>query len=160
MPDELRVDLSNANMMNIQLQGPQTHSITLNSSVQPGVRNYNNLTNLPQINGVTLMGNQSLSDLQIVSENTTDGWEAIPDYVPKNGEVCLFTDTNTIKIGDGNVAIGDLAFVEGGSNAEIEAGLLNHANNRSIHVSSDDRTLWDNKLNYHVSGEVLILTRN
>jgi hypothetical protein len=137
-----------------------------------GVSDYNALTNKPSINGVTLSGNMSTQDLQIVSENTTAGWNSNPQYLPKAGEICIYTDYMTIqddmgndvtypgiKIGDGNSYLIDMPFVGDDTRYLLLRRLQEHENDAVVHVTQQDRDFWDNKLNYDVNGETLILTR-
>jgi len=137
-----------------------------------GVSDYNALTNKPSINGVTLSGNMSTQDLQIVSENTTAGWNSNPQYLPKAGEICIYTDYMTIqddmgndvtypgiKIGDGNSYLIDMPFVGDDTRYLLLRRLQEHENDAVVHVTQHDRDFWDNKLNYDVNGETLILTR-
>ena len=131
--------------------------------------NYNSLTHKPSVNGVELSGDKTAEDLQIVSENTTAGWNSMPQYIPKRGEICIYTDYETIqdeqgndivcpgvKIGDGNAYLIDMPF----AGAETRYKLLEHKENATIHVSQQDRSFWNNKINCDVSGEELIFTRN
>lgn len=138
-----------------------------------GVSDYNALTNKPSINGVTLSGNMSTQDLQIVSENTTAGWNSNPQYLPKKGEICIYTDYMTIqddmgndvtypgiKIGDGNSYLIDMPFVGDETRYLLLRRLQGHENNTDIHIQSGEREFWNNKLNYDINNEELILTRN
>ena len=135
--------------------------------------NYNSVRNKPSINGVELVGNVTTEDLYIVSENTTAGWNENPQYLPKKGEICIYTDYYrveddmgneivypAIKIGDGNAYLIDIPFADEGSRYQILQELRAHEANASIHVSQQDRDFWNNKLNYNCDGEELILTRN
>lgn len=137
-----------------------------------GASDYNALTNKPSINGVTLSGNMSTQDLQIVSENTTAGWNSNPKYLPKKGEICIYTDYMTIqddmgndvtypgiKIGDGNSYLIDMPFVGDDTRYLLLRRLQEHENDAVVHVTQQDRDFWDNKLNCDVNGETLILTR-
>ena len=137
-----------------------------------GVSDYNDLTNKPAINGVTLSGDMSTQDLQIVSENTTAGWNSNPQYLPKKGEICIYTDYMTIqddmgrdvtypgiKIGDGNSYLIDMPFVGDETRYLLLRRLQEHENDAVAHVTQQDRDFWNNKLNYDVTGETLILTR-
>lgn len=160
MSDNLKVGISSTPPLNIQLQGVQTQSIRLDSSIQVGVKNYENLTNKPRINDVELSGNKTPYDIGIISENTESGWAENPTYVPKRGEICLYTDTQYIKIGDGSVPIVDLPYISSSSVGELEDRLDTHVNDTSKHVSIADRAFWDNKLNYIIQNETLVLNRN
>lgn len=135
-------------------------------------KNYENMINKPQINGVELSGNKSSSALHIVSENTTEGWNRNPGYLPKKGEIVVYTDYIVrqddlgrditypgIKIGDGNAYLIDLPFVNDAMRYEVLQILEGHVNNHIIHVSQEDRDFWNNKLNYDLDGEELVLTR-
>ena len=134
---------------------------------------YNLLVNKPQINGATLTGNKTSEDLYIVSENTTAGWNENPQYLPKKGEICVYTDYQTaqddmgntlvfqgIKIGDGNSYLIDMPFVGEEDRYLILRRLQQHENNTAMHLQPGEREFWNNKLNYDVTNEELILTRN
>lgn len=138
-----------------------------------GVINYNGAINKPQINGVELIGDKNLADLNIVSENTTAGWNSNPQYLPKAGEICIYTDAvivtddlgNTIaypdiKIGDGNTYLIDKPFVTAGVRYTLLNALYDHENNHVIHITQEEREFWNAKLNYEESGETLVFTRN
>lgn len=134
---------------------------------------YNKLRNKPTINGVELSGDMTSQDLSIVSENTTAGWNSNPQYLPKAGEICIYTDYATIqddmgndivcpgiKIGDGNSYLIDIPFVGTEIRYAVLQSLRQHESNTVIHVSQADRDFWNSKLNYDVSSEELIFNRN
>lgn len=134
---------------------------------------YNRLVNKPSINGVELSGEKSAQDLYIVSENTTAGWGENPMYLPKRGEICVYTDHHSvtddmgnvlvypgIKIGDGNAYLIDLPFVGDDTRYLILHQLQAHEANTAIHITQAEREFWNNKLNYNIDSEELILTRN
>ena len=125
-----------------------------------GTSDYNSLFNKPKINGVNIIGDLSSSDLGIVSENTTSGWDAVPDYTPKAGEICYYSDTGKLKIGDGLAYIADLPFL---SDTQIQPALdalQAHIDNTSVHVTTDDRNTWNAKVSCDVIGEDLIFSRS
>lgn len=130
--------------------------------------NYEHLSNKPTINGVIVSGNLTLQDLKIVSENTTSGWNATPDYIPKAGEICMYTDYAVIdgityygiKIGDGSAYLIDLPFVGEDVRNLVLGKLAEHEQDSVAHITSEERAFWNNKLNYEVSGEELTLNRN
>lgn len=151
---------------------PEEFSATARNVTRVTTGNYNDLINKPRINGVELSGNKTAQDLFLVSENTTDGWNSEPQYLPKAGEICIYTDYATIqdalgnditvpgvKIGDGNAYLIDMPFVGDETRYLLLNRLQNHEQNMAIHVSQEDRSFWNNKLNYDVSGEELILNR-
>lgn len=99
--------------------------------------------------------------------NTTAEWNSNPTYIPRRGEIIVYSDHDTvieddeeklvpgIKIGDGMAYCIDLPFVTDA----LAKRLLGHINNSAIHVSAEDRAFWDNKLNCDVDGEELYLNR-
>lgn len=134
---------------------------------------YERLVHKPSINGVELSGNKTSQDLFIVSENTTAGWNDLPQYLPKAGEICIYTDYKTIrddlgndivypgiKVGDGNAYLIDMPFVGAEIRFELLQRISAHEQNATIHITQQEREFWNNKLNYDAVGEELILTRN
>ena len=103
--------------------------------------------------------------------NTTEYWDNALGYKPSAGEIIIYTDYKTItkngqtvevpgiKIGSGNAYVQDLAFL-GEYDSEL---LLNHILNNNIHVTSAEKSFWNNKLNVddntEVVNEILILNR-
>ena len=145
--------------LNIVLQGAPVHSISL-ATPYVGTTDYERLNNKPSINGVVLIGDKTSVDLNIVSENTESGWAGTPTYVPKNGEICLYTDTGKIKIGDGSVCLVDLPFIGEAAVDEVKELLRKHIEDRNIHVTQEEKNFWNAKLNYDVNGEILTFNRN
>ena len=156
--------------LEIEIRSPTKLNLSMQSG--SGTTNYNRLANRPQINGITLSGNQTVADLRIVSEDTTAGWNDKLDYVPKRGEIVLYTDRETItdeqgntimvpgiKIGDGNAYLVDLPFQDEATRSKALEELKNHEANTSIHVTEDEKEFWNAKLNYDVAGDELIFTR-
>lgn len=134
---------------------------------------YSSLINKPSINGVELSGDVTSQDLYIVSENTTAGWNENPLYLPKAGEICVYTDYMTvqddmgndvtypgIKIGDGNAYLIDMPFVGAETRYLLLRRIQDHENNTDLHIQPGEREFWNNKLNYDAVGEELIFTRN
>lgn len=116
-----------------------------------------------------------------VTRDTTEHWNAARNFMPYAGEVIVYTDYKTkvvdegtlsertieipgVKIGSGNAYVQDLAFI---GDYEAEQ-LLEHINNGDIHVTLNDKTNWNNKLNvddYHEvvtdgNKEILVFNRN
>lgn len=97
-------------------------------------------------------------------------WNSIPEYIPRTGEIIIYLnhkeiiiDTNKrvsvsgIKIGDGTSYLIDLPFM-----GDIDYTVKEHITNANIHVSQEDRNLWNNKINCldNIQNEVLFLNRN
>lgn len=91
--------------------GRLTLELRTGGSPCASTRNYDKLANKPMINGVELAGVLSLEDLHIVSEKTESEWAGIPDYCPAAGEICFYSDTSRIKVGDGVTAISELSYL-------------------------------------------------
>lgn len=107
-----------------------------------------------------------------IQYGTTAYWNSMTGYAPPAGTIIVYTDRNTevideqtidipgVKIGSGNGYVQDLAFLDEGQSS----ALLDHINNMNVHVSSQDRENWNNKLNVTDSQEVveetLIFNRN
>lgn len=109
--------------------------------------------------------------------NTTAYWNRQIGFVPKYGEIIIYSDHKTavvdgktvyipgIKIGSGNGYVQDLAFVSGGSGSDGDSELLfAHIADTIVHVTQGERDYWNNKLNVtdaqEVIGESLIFNRN
>ena len=108
----------------------------------------------------------------LARRDTTENWNRKRNFIPLRGEVIIYTDAgqmeddfgNTInvpkiKIGDGLAYLIDLPFVGNDVRYQILRELRDHSENALIHVSTEDREFWNNKLNYTMSGETLILNR-
>lgn len=100
--------------------------------------------------------------------DSTAGWTQRRKYIPFRGEVIVYSDRHVIdgmdypgiKIGDGMAYVVDLPFVGQETESQIMDLLYGHINNSSIHVTQGDKDFWNNKLNYMIDGEKLILNRN
>lgn len=158
---KIDLQLNNTQKFNLRLSSNQPVNIGMTSgNAMPGTRNYELLTNRPRINGVELVGDLSHVDLGIVSENTTEGWALTPMYIPKKGELVIYTDTEKIKVGDGQAYLVDLPFIGGDAIEKVEQELHDHMDDDVSHVTQTDRDFWDSKLNYSLMGENLKLTRS
>jgi len=107
-----------------------------------------------------------------VEYGTTAYWNSRIGYIPTAGKIIVYSDKDSktvgnktvyipgIKIGSGNGYVQDLAFVAD----EVADDLLAHINNTSIHVTSLEKVLWNNKMNVNdlqeVVDETLIFNRN
>lgn len=123
-------------------------------------RDYNLLRNKPSIEGMKLEGDTSLTDLGIpyVWSATTDEWNEQSSLVSVKDAVYIYTDYKTVddklvpgfKIGDGLAFLIDLPFVD--------AEMQEHLTNDVIHITSEERTFWNNKVRCYMDGENLIFT--
>ena len=108
----------------------------------------------------------------LARRDTTANWNAQPQFVPLLGEVIIYTDHgqiqdefgNTvnvpgIKIGDGSAYLIDLPFTDDETRYQILTELRQHTGNLEIHVTSEQKKFWSNKLNVTVENGNLILNR-
>ena len=107
-----------------------------------------------------------------ISFNTTKYWNLMGGFIPKPGEIIIYSDYRVvtvngkrieipgIKVGTGNAYVQDLAFI-GGDETEIFA---EHIQDQIVHITAAERAFWNNKLNVtdskEVVGESLIFNRN
>ena len=102
---------------------------------------------------------------------STSEWSTQSSYIAPAGTIIIYTDhgsyikNNTtivvpgIKISDGLAYIVDLPFVGDDVKADIMDELNTHINDQVRHITSAERTFWNNKLNCEVTGETLQLNR-
>lgn len=116
---------------------------------QGGTKDYERLTNLPQVNDVTLIGNKTSEDLHIVACKTSAEWAALTTLVSMPGEVYVYSDGGTdaqgnpipmIKIGDGNAYVVDLPFT-----TAID-----------FRITQADIDNWNGKVSVRIEGDRLI----
>ncbi len=108
--------------------------------------------------------------------DTTKHWNAARGFIPKDGELIIYTDYQItvkeiggiktevyvpgVKIGDGRAYVQDLPFVD----EELRSRIIAHINNPNIHVSTQEKIFWNNKLNVDDSAELvngaLVFNRN
>lgn len=115
-----------------------------------GTHNYENLINLPEVNGETLIGDKSSEDLHIVAVKTSAEWALLTTLVSVKGEVYVYSDAGQdadgnpipkVKIGDGLAYVVDLPFAAA----------------TDLRITDEDITNWNNKVSARVEGETLIL---
>lgn len=123
------------------------------------------------VNGQSILGSGDITFTNILY-GTTEYWNNQVGFVPEARTIIVYTDYATkevdgqivnvpgIKIGGGNGYVQDLAFV----GDDLANTLITHINNMNLHVSTQDRENWNNKLNVNDSQEVvdetLIFNRN
>ena len=110
MNEKIDISLKGASRLNLSMAKQDALSVAVQPG-QGGSRDYNRLINRPQINGITLTGDQTFADLGLISENTAAGWRGMPQYVPRHGEICLYSDTGQMKVGDSTTPVADLPFI-------------------------------------------------
>lgn len=124
------------------------------------------------IAGLITATDKSKLDKLSIQYNTTAYWNRQIGYIPKAGELIIYSDYKTvvidgkevtlpgIKVGSGNGYVQDLTFI-GGADDELLAA---HIADALVHVTQEDRDFWNNKLNVddaqEVIGESLVFNRN
>lgn len=102
----------------------------------------------------------------VQKHDTTANWSTRTSYIPKAGEIIVYTDYKiiegtlipNIKIGDGTTYVVDLPFVVSESDYDWEE----HIHNHSIHVTPEEKLFWSNKVTtdeIDIENERLILTK-
>lgn len=136
--DRLKIVLSENETKQIRLRGQQQLSIGMSSLPPEGGNAY-------------------------VSVDTTLGWENRSAYIPRTGEFIVYSDRETIdgvvypgvKIGDGSASVAALPFLDD----NIMLIVLNHIDDTVVHITQNERTNWNNKIDEPLSdgtnGQVL-----
>ena len=115
----------------------------------------------------------NLSNKMIYYSKKKADWDADRDMVSQKDVLYIYSDYKLIqqdgkqiympgiKVGDGTSYLIDLPFVNQSKNSEIEDLLLDHINNRIIHISAEQRDFWNNKLNLSLTpqSQTLVLNR-
>ena len=103
-----------------------------------------------------------------VNCHSTEWWALKSRYVPKEGEIIIYTnraqiekddgtfvDVPGIKIGDGNTYVADLPFV----GDDLYTALMQMIEHSSS-VTPEERARWNDKITCSLDGEMLILTKD
>ena len=109
--------------------------------------------------------------------NSTSGWQILYNQIYPRGTILIYTDHGTIteivnntevtktvpgiKISDGSTVIIDLPFVGDDVAAAIRSEINTHINDNIRHITAQERTFWNNKINCNdtVVDNNLVLTR-
>lgn len=124
--------------------------------------------------GTNWVRTYSFNELNIpnVIAKTTSEWQSQSSYIPPKDAILIYTDRNSItinnrtyyvpgiKIGDGLAYGIDLPFVGDDIANQITTILNNHINNNIIHITNEERQLWNNKLNCEIDNEILVFNRS
>ena len=52
-----------------------------------------------------------IKEQTLIKKDTSVNWDKAKNFIPKEHEVIIYTDFNSIKIGDGKTKVNDLPFV-------------------------------------------------
>lgn len=111
---------------------------------------------------------------QNIMFGTVAEWGTRYNFVAPQGTIMIYTNHGTIetndttiavpaiKIADGSTPCIDLPFVGDDVKQEIMTTINNHINDNVRHITAEERTFWNNKLNCEdtVTSNNLILNRN
>ena len=111
--------------------------------------------------------NNKPGEIASVFYNTIEGWNAQRDLIAQKGALYVYTNASEVdgvlipdlKIGDGTSYLIDAPFLTSTTIEQLNA----HIRNTEVHVSSEDRIRWNNKVRaYHstVEEETLVFTTN
>lgn len=111
---------------------------------------------------------QIIRESCIARRATTSEWDALRGFVPSAGELIVYTDHEivsreidgetrevfvpAIKVGDGMAYVQDLPFVDDG----LRLLIMTHINNTDVHVTAEDRSFWNNKINVEDSHDIIL----
>ena len=102
---------------------------------------------------------------------STAEWNSNPNLIPEKNTLLVYLDHGIvtingephyvpgIKLADGLAYAIDQPFIGDDVRVELLELLNNHINDNVKHITSSERTFWNNKLNCDISGERLILNR-
>lgn len=115
----------------------------------------------------------NLNNKMIYYSKTKSEWNLNRDFMSQKNVLYIYTDYKTIekdgeqilipglKIGDGTTYLIDLPFVNDTSRgSELEQLILDHINNKVIHISAEERNFWNNKLNLLLQPDTQTLVLN
>ena len=112
------------------------------------------------------IGAQYSMQSQQIRVDTTANWVKKTSYIPKKGEIDIYSDRNVIdgvnypgvKVGDGSAYVVDLPFL-GDDIADRILEVINiHITDSDVHVTSAEKNFWSNKLDCKLIGETLVLS--
>lgn len=117
----------------------------------------------------------NLNDKMTYYSRTKSDWDSDRTLISEKDVLYIYSDYKVIqkdgqkihlpglKIGDGLSYLIDLPFANTQNEAEVQQLqnlILDHINNKTIHVTQEEKIFWNNKLNLFLQGENLVLNRN
>lgn len=115
----------------------------------------------------------NLNNKIIYYSKTKSEWNSDRDFMSQKNVLYIYSDYKSIerdgeqilipglKIGDGTTYLIDLPFVNDTSKgSELEQLILDHINNKVIHISAEERNFWNNKLNLLLQPDTQTLVLN
>lgn len=99
---------------------------------------------------------------------TTAEWQAHSAYIAPEGTLCIYTDASSYTDGDDNRIVVPGLKISNGVNTIVDSPFIgddirkilnDHINDQVRHITSAERTFWNNKINCDMNNENLILNR-
>lgn len=99
---------------------------------------------------------------------TTAEWQAHSTYIAPEGTLCIYTDASSYTDGDDNRIVVPGLKISNGINTIVDSPFIgddirkilnDHINDQVRHITSAERTFWNNKINCDMNNENLILNR-
>lgn len=116
--------------------------------------------------------NNNMTNKVTYYSKTKNEWDSDINIISEKGSFYIYSDYKIIykddkefllpglKIGDGKTYLIDLPFINA-DNSQFEQRLLDHINNNIIHVTLQEKTFWNNKLNYEFNNdETLVFNKS
>lgn len=162
--ENLSVDLDASSNSEIDISSDLPKSIDVNLN---GTELYLDVdANLSKVLDIELGTSKPGPSATIVHINTTSYWNSHPELIGEYGHIYVYSDYSivsgryvpAIKIGDGQAYLIDNPFV-----SSTQQQLLDHINNRGVHITPAERTFWNNKVRCDettVVGENIMFTKN
>ena len=104
-----------------------------------------------------------------IEVRTTAEWNTMLQYIPSANRIIVYSDKSVIdgtpvpgiKIADGLSYVVDLPFVSDDISNEFVRLLDEHVTDKIVHITAEERSFWNNKINYALNEneETLIINR-
>ncbi len=128
------------NLANLETKAKDNLVLAVNEAAKSGKNDYEKLTNLPQINGVELVGNKTGEELGLVPDlsgyATKDEIPVVPESLPNPNALTLIGAVNAIY--DGSTAVS--VEIPSGGGTDISLGLTSATVGQIIKVKAVDNT--------------------
>lgn len=112
----------------------------------------------------------NLNDKMTYYSRTKSDWDSDRTLISEKDVLYIYSDYKVIqnedqdfyipgiKLGDGKTYLIDLPFLNN-INSDIDKQILQHVKNKDIHITSQQRLFWNNKLNLAIDNENLVFNR-
>lgn len=119
--------------------------------------------------GANWVRNQSFNELEVPNliVKTTAEWQSTPSYIPPKDTILVYSDYGTLTVNNHTYNIPGLKIADGLAygldqpfvGEDVKHQIINHINDTTRHITAEERTFWNNKLNCEVVGEILQFNR-